>query len=95
MASYLAVTGFYKEAPLNQLYPAHITLKEREETMKAIWIILLVAAFGIGFCLGAASERKDYLFSAGRESMVYEGAVYVWVVEGTTLEDYLTAAGKK
>ena len=63
--------------------------------MKTVWFILLVASFGIGFCLGAASERKDYLFSADRGSLVYEGAVYVRVVEGTTLEDYLTAAGKK
>jgi len=63
--------------------------------MRTFWLILVLTAFGLGFCMGAAVERRYYHVSEDRLSLVYEGSVYVRAVEGTTLEDYLTAAGKK
>ena len=63
--------------------------------MKAIWIIITVLSFCLGFTLGSTLEKSCLNIAENKESIVYENSVYVRVMEGTSLDSYLTAAGKK
>jgi len=56
---------------------------------------IFVVAFCLGFTLGSCLERRCLNVAENKESIVYDNSVYVKVMEGTSLEDYLTAAGKK
>jgi hypothetical protein len=57
-------------------------------------LIIGLSIFGFGFCAGALAERSSLKVAEDRTSIVYEGSIYLQAVAGTTLEDYLTAAGK-
>jgi hypothetical protein len=70
-------------------------MKERVGNMKAIWIFITIVSFCLGFTLGRYLERTCLNVAENKESLVYENSVYVKVIEGTSLESYLTAAGKK
>jgi len=58
-------------------------------------LVIILTAFFLGFLAGAAIERRCYHVSEDKQSLVFENSVYVRAVEGTTMEDYLTAAGRK
>ena len=63
--------------------------------MGYIWAAAIAAFFFfLGMTVGSAIERRSYHIAEDKESLVYENSVYVRVIEGTTIEDYLTAAGK-
>ena len=59
------------------------------------WILMLLSAFGIGFTVGVACERASLRIAEDKTTLTYEGSVYVQAIPGTSLQDYLTAAGKK
>jgi len=63
--------------------------------MKYLWWACIAFSFYLGIMAGSAIERRYYQVAEDKTSLIYEGSVYVRVVEGTALEDYLTAAGKK
>ena len=60
-----------------------------------IKIMVALSIFGLGFMAGMGAERASLRISEDKTTMVYEGSVYVQAIQGTSLEDYLTAAGKK
>jgi hypothetical protein len=62
--------------------------------MKIIWIMIAILSFLCGLIAGKNLEQANYHISETKESLVYEGSVYVRAVEGTSIQDYLTAAGK-
>ena len=57
------------------------------------WLSIVAFAFYMGCLAGTYYERPG--LSENKQTLVYEGSVYVRAIEGTTLESYLTAAGKK
>ena len=58
-------------------------------------LMIVVGALLIGaFRCGVAVEQRSYSFSEDKGVLFYDGAVYVRAMEGTTIENYLTAAGK-
>jgi len=63
--------------------------------VKAILVCITIVSFCLGFALGSYLERTCLNVSENKESIVYENSIYVKVVEGNSLESYLTAAGKK
>jgi len=56
---------------------------------------IFIVAFCLGCTLGSCLEKRCLNVSENKESLVYENSVYVRVMEGSSLEDYMTAAGKK
>lgn len=61
-----------------------------------IWIIAILCAFGLGFMAGMTAERASLGLAEDKTMLTYEGSIYVRAIEAApTLENYLTAAGKK
>ena len=64
------------------------------EDMKPWTFLWIAIAFLAGWWLSARVERASFHVAENKEMLTYEGAVYVRAIEGTSLEDYLTAAGR-
>jgi hypothetical protein len=60
-----------------------------------IKIMVALSIFGAGFIIGMAAERASLRIADNKTTLIYEGSVYVQVIQGVSFEDYLTAAGKK
>jgi hypothetical protein len=64
--------------------------------MNIIFLLtIVICVFGLGFCSGFLAERATLNVAKDKTTIIYEGSVYVRVIEGDSLEDYLTAAGGK
>jgi len=57
--------------------------------------IIAVCFFCIGFAAGSCLEKRCLNVAENKESLVFENSVYVRLADGGSMDDILTAAGRK